>query len=151
MKIEEQPKFIITTANLSPSGSAFYSSIAGAYLGQRAECGIEVRSSELRGYLLAVLQGCMKLQGQFGVRERHVVDVLVPNQELAKQFATKNSASKILDSGDHDLWGRLFVRKEEFDLRFVWSHEQSQIILGIWHWSSVPPVPFFLDKSSASR
>jgi hypothetical protein len=133
--------YLIATSHVSPSKTVYYSSLAGKFAGQQTYTGSEVNSTLVRGYLHAILQGLKSITNGFGVKERHAIDVLVADAEIAEQLAGKRSVSKVLHRDDDNLWKQLLAQKELLDLRFITSHEESKHVQTIWRWSSTPPLP----------
>jgi len=137
--------YVITTTHLDPmSGTVYYSSLAGKFKNQPTNCGIEENSSELRGALLATLQGLAWISDHWGTSDRFPVDVLTTSPVVANVLRETVSSGTLPDDENGDLWQLLLAKRAQFDLNFVTSHGASPHILTIWRWSSTPPIDAFL-------
>jgi len=129
--------FVITTASLNKTtGRAFYSSNAGIFNNQITHHGDEEKSSIIRGYLLAALDGLSKIENIDGRGKGTIVELLIPDEKAAAKMrdATSQSFSKAFHFDDSDLWHRFLQRKQDFILKIISSPDEGDEVLRLWKW-----------------
>jgi hypothetical protein len=121
--------------------TSYFSSLGGFYKDQPLQTGIDTNSSPLRGYVLGLTQGLLKIKNSHGITTKHQVDVLITDRDIAEQLRTKKSVSRILHSDEDAAWTELLALKATFaTIRFISNPAESEHLTAIWKWSSTPPL-----------
>jgi len=134
--------FVITTARLNEAtGRSFYSSNAGIFNNQITHHGDEEKSSLIRAFLLATLDGLAKIENLDGRGKGTVVELLIPDEQVAARMrdATPSTFSKILHFDDEELWKLFLQRKLDFDLRIFSHPDEGDEVLRLWKWQRPEP------------
>jgi hypothetical protein len=129
--------YVVTAASFNPkTRTSHFSSTAGSFQGQVAHLASENKSSLLRGYLLAALNGLMKIQNLYGMGKGEIVELLIPDEQIAEQFRNPGAQvfSKLLHSDNEDLWAQIASRKKDFDIRVMSHPDEGEELAKIWLW-----------------
>lgn len=129
--------YLITSAHLNPKTfTVHFSSTAGIFQGQVAHLGSEPKSTVVRGYLLAILNGFRAIENVVGKGRAELVEILVPDEKIAQQIRDLGPASisKTLASDNSDLWQAVLARKSDYTVQVISHPDESDAISKLWQW-----------------
>jgi hypothetical protein len=127
--------YIATTAHLNPKTFiVHFSSTAGIIHDQVAHLGSEEKSTLLRGYLLAAVDGFKKLENLYGREKGDLVELMIPDEKIAQQFRDLGpmSLSKTLHFDNADLWAKIRERKSDYLVRVISHVDESEALSRVW-------------------
>ncbi|ADW69066.1 hypothetical protein [Granulicella tundricola] len=130
--------FINTTAVLDSTNTAFFTSLSGRTCTPPLKMGIEEKSSLLRGFLAATIQGLSHLRDTFGNGNGYSIDVCIPNEAIAREIREHSSRKSLLHGDDDALWADFHRLSTGFELKFISSPGESGNLRTFYGWNSTP-------------